>query len=127
VRFQLRCWAAVTNWGAYESLVFGQEHGDAGVDLADSEGDEHGACGRVCVVLRRRDMMVSLELSQLSLSLHGGPTIHRASFPLRHPRRAHLTSLPSHPSQDATKRWTTSSSQLEETANAYIPIHEAPV
>ena len=41
----------VTHWGAYEALVFGQEHGDAGVDLADGEGDEHGAWGRVCVVL----------------------------------------------------------------------------
>jgi hypothetical protein len=48
---RLRCWAAVTNWGAYEALIFGQEHGDAGVDLADGEGDEHGACERVCDVL----------------------------------------------------------------------------
>ena len=50
----VQCWVAVTvtvtHWGAYEALVFGQEHGDAGVDLADGEGDEHGAWGRVCVV-----------------------------------------------------------------------------
>ena len=33
----VQCWAAVTgtHWGAYEALVFGQEHGNAGIDLAD--------------------------------------------------------------------------------------------
>ena len=42
----------------YEALVFGQEHGNAGIDLADCEGDEHGACERVCVVLGRRDLFM---------------------------------------------------------------------
>jgi len=27
---------------AYEALVFGQQHGDAGINLADGERDEHG-------------------------------------------------------------------------------------
>lgn len=31
------------HWDAYEALVFGEQHRDAGVDLADGERDEHGA------------------------------------------------------------------------------------
>jgi hypothetical protein len=37
----------------YEALVFGEQHGDAGIDLADGEGDEHcvvvGICVRCCL------------------------------------------------------------------------------
>lgn len=36
-------WAAGTHWDAYEAFVFGQKHGDTGVDLADSQRDKHGA------------------------------------------------------------------------------------
>ena len=72
----VQCWAAVTgtHWGAYEALVFGQEHGNAGIDLADCEGDEHGACERVCVVLGRRDlfMLVWLELKSQLLPCMAG-------------------------------------------------------
>lgn len=32
-----RCCAAGLRWGAYEALVFCQEHGDTGVDLADGK------------------------------------------------------------------------------------------
>lgn len=44
--------AAEWHWGTYEALVFGQKHGNAGVDFADSQRDEHGAwkCGCETVV-----------------------------------------------------------------------------
>lgn len=44
--------AASKHWDAYEALVLGQKHGDTGIDLADSEGDEHGAymCGCAIVL-----------------------------------------------------------------------------
>lgn len=35
--------AARRHWNAYQALIFGQQHGNAGVDLADSQRDEHGA------------------------------------------------------------------------------------
>jgi hypothetical protein len=121
----VQCWAAVTvtvpvtHWGAYEALVFGQEHGNAGVDLADCEGDEHGACERVCVVLGRRDLflLVWLELVSQLLPCMGGPTINRASHHLHHsPSGIHvvLTSphhrlthvrMPRSARQRATRSW----------------------
>ena len=111
----VQCWAAVTvtvtvtHWGAYEALVFGQEHGNAGIDLADCEGDEHGACERVCVVLGRRDlfMLVWLELeSQLLPYMAGRRSTGHHSPSGSHVvlTSPHLTSPPSHPRQDATKR-----------------------
>ena len=36
--------------GAHETLVFGQEHCDAGVNLADGQRDAHDVVMRVCCV-----------------------------------------------------------------------------
>jgi len=35
--------AAGRHWNAYEALILGQKHGNASIDLADSQRDEHGA------------------------------------------------------------------------------------
>jgi hypothetical protein len=46
------CWGNVGE-RLYQSFVFCKEYGDAGVDLADCEGDEHrDAVGKSCEGVR---------------------------------------------------------------------------
>jgi hypothetical protein len=65
-------------WGAYKAFVLGQQDGNACIDLADSERDEHFACGwlrEVCC----GDVLLG-KLTIVHAHCGGGPKIRRASI-----------------------------------------------
>lgn len=61
---------------AYEAFILGQQDGNTCVDLADSERDEHFACGWLCEVCCGDVLLGKLTIVHARC---GGPKIRRAS------------------------------------------------